>query len=724
MAHEEPVTLKDIRVEYADAREALNPLLDGFDEKESMLVSKLSDSLSPGFKSRVTDSRLSTIILERAARVMAQVPTGNVQALTSKDKGKSALMQLAHSRYIIPNANAQFDHLTKMRMWDLYSMVYGVMPMLYDYSITPSYVGPDSWLLPIRNWLPQPGKLSIEDADYCFVDTMVSASSLKGLNTEVWNGGALRKLLDEVEKGGTAKTSLEARTRSVIESSREHDIKGGKGKAAQVRLTTRYEGGKDGYWVTFAPDFQSDTDEPLRRIKNPHKNGRIPIVLKHCFPLIDSIYGLGDFERGKTLQFAMDSLINLYLDGVKMSIFPPVLMTQNGYIASSIKYQPGAKWLMKEPNAISQLQLSPQGLNTFQATYGFMTGAMLNQNGTTDTAVTSETSADGSYGRTPQALKMQQARESSRDNWDRFMMEKSLEKLYEAQINLLANNQESPINLHIFDAEIKQIEEAGLTDVAEIFESGKAGRVTLTKKLLGGCEYKYILDASTTAQKDQAAEHSTLAEVINAITTMPTLLPAMQAEGMELKVGELFKRFIISAGVPDWEKIIVKQEQQEPLPSSGQIDPATGQPMAPMPQEGNGAPSPEQMAQILSGAPAEAPAPVEEPANPGMEFVMKHFAELPEDAKKAVLAGFKLPTGGTSPRGTDQMIKSANAAMSAMSTAAQNDENGNGIPDAEEEAPLPGTLMNGTDLEALANSEDPEVAAFARALMEEGALRG
>ncbi len=71
---------KQIDKDYSADKDAIRTVVDTFDEKESMLISKVEDSLS--FKSKVTDSRLSTIIWERAGRVMGQMPSGVVKALT------------------------------------------------------------------------------------------------------------------------------------------------------------------------------------------------------------------------------------------------------------------------------------------------------------------------------------------------------------------------------------------------------------------------------------------------------------------------------------------------------------------------------------------------------------------------------------------------------------------------------------------------------------------
>lgn len=573
-------TEKDVQhvlsTQYREAFDAQTPLLQSWDDKESMLISKLNDSSSPNFKSRVTDSRLSTIVFDRAGRVMSQLPTGSVHALTKADLGKSALMNLVLTKYIQPNANAQFNHLTKMRMWDLYSLVYGVQPMLYDYSVTNSYIGPESWLVPIRNWFPQPGKLSIEDSDYTFIENMVSVSWLQDRKGGSWDQENLQFVIDQAKKGGKSKTSLEFRKRSMTERQREWNTPGGKGPAAQVRLVTKYEAGPDGHWLTFCPDFDNKV---VRDIENPHKNGRIPVVLKHCFPLIDSIYGLGDFERGKTLQFAMDSLINLYLDGVKMSIFPPLEINAEQVIASSIKYQPGAKWMVKSPDAVKHFEGNPQGMQTFNSTYQFLVGAMQAQNGTTDTSVSKADEGDPTLGKTPQALAMMKERESARDSWDRYMMETSLKNLYERMINLVSTNQEKPINLHIFDAEIKDLQRAGLEDVMEVFDSGKAGRISITKNGgkgkngkygLGGCEYCYQIEIGSTMESDQLAEHQNLKELLELYMKDPMLAYQLQQDGKKFNLGNTFERYVQTSGVPDVDLIISSIDQKTAEASAGQ----------------------------------------------------------------------------------------------------------------------------------------------------------
>ena len=151
-------------------------------------------------------------------------------------------------------------------------------------------------------------------------------------------------------------------------------------------------------------------------------NGKIPVVVKHSIPLIDRFIGLGDVERGQTLQYAINSLWNLYLDGIKFSIFPPKLVNLVNVVPSTIKNQPAANWVVKDiNNAIREFQISPQGINSFQATYPTLIASLMNLAGTTDTTISA--TADPGLGKTPQAIAFLNARQNARDTFDRDMQD-------------------------------------------------------------------------------------------------------------------------------------------------------------------------------------------------------------------------------------------------------------------------------------------------------------
>lgn len=552
--------------QFSEADRAIETVRTTWDEKERLFFGKPDKTM--GNKSQVFDPRLSSIAIERSARVMAQNPTGKAMAISKDDKGKNFLMNLIIDKYVVPNANSQFDLLTKFRLLDLYSLIYGVSFGLVDWVVSDEYTGPDFWLLPIRSVRFQPGVVSPYEADWVLVDSWVTRDWIKERNKDTWN---TEKLLDLTrDSAGQKKSEIDSKYRSVREEEFDTDTGTDKNNPS-ILLRTRYE--RD-TWTTYAPDFPDAG--VLREIDNPHENGELPVVAKYCFPLIDNIYGMGEFERGKSLQLAINSLINLYLDGVKMSLFPPVMIDPNGVVASSIKMGAGEKWLLTgSGEAPVPFQTSPQGINTFQSTYSFLVGSLLNQAGTTDTAVSE--SVDPGMGKTPQALKMQSQREGSRDSWDRFQMEQTLERIFYKFVCLIVKKQEKPITLRMFSEEIREIEEK-YPDVLELIDRkmyGERGEISIKPGSYKGIKFDYEIVPSSTLKVSELEQNQALTQMLELVMKSPQLIQAAAQEGKTIKIGELFKQWVISSGVQDWDKIITEGEpdqemgmpQEQPIPS-------------------------------------------------------------------------------------------------------------------------------------------------------------
>ena len=573
MAKQSPKSsLSDEMTELVDLRtQSFNSLVqvrNTWTDKESLLIAQNADSFSKNStRSRVTDAHISTLVFERAARVAAQLPSGKVYALNNKEDGADDLMNIVLQKYIVPNANSGGDLLTKLRMSGIYASVYGIQPILYDYRIDDEYIGPDAYLIPVRHFYPQPGKNSMQDSDWAMVSTIVSVRWLEQRikNSKTWNKQNVQDLIDKAKQGSAPSYNRDGNKRSVIEISRETGTPMvGKGKAARIELITKYERGRDGRWLTYAVDYPDCGI--LRDIPNPHKSGKIPIVVRQCFPLVDSIWGLGDFERGMSLQKAKDSLINLYLDAVKLSIFPPIKMDLSAVTPSTIRQEAGARWLMKDLNAIQPYETNPQGLQTFQSTYQFLTGGLLNQFGTTDTNATARSSGDTAFGKTPEALQMLQSRESARDNWDRFMLEKCVEELYDGMINLLGENQEKPINFHLFDDDIEDIMQSFDIDTVDKFMkpiNSKVAKVSIPKSIIGG-KYKFQVDANSSTTDDQKGQVQALQTIMTMYMQGKQVIDqSMQVEGMEFNLAQAFKQFVINSGVNDWDSIVEELNDDE-----------------------------------------------------------------------------------------------------------------------------------------------------------------
>lgn len=548
-------------LERKDAAELyLNTKRSLWDEYENIFFGKPFDQGSQNAKSKVFDHKLSTLVLDRAARVMAQIQTGKVKAISKNDEGASRLMNLIHDKYVIPNAKSQFDFLTKCRMVDLYSNVYGAFFVMVDWDVRSNgYAGPDMWLIPIRDVFPQVGATSVEDSDYIIVRTWQPLSWFKD-NRKNKQFKNMSKVINTLAQKPGDKQSKDTKATS----QREQDAYPSSSQEARgqgyYEILSMYEKDK---WV----DYVTAADTEIRERKNPHEDNELPVVAKYSIPLIDDFMGIGDFERGKSMQYATNSLWNMYLDSVKVSIFPPTLINKDSIAdQSSIKWGAAARWLMKNNagglgNAAQVLPLSPQGTNTFNNVYQVVTSSLLNMFGTSDTAVSDK--VDPGFGKTPQALKMQAARENARDNVDRFYMEQFLTSVGKKFVNLMSKKQASAVKIRMFDEEIQELA-TQFPEIEQMFDQ-KTGKLSIEKSKTGSIIYDYEVVPGSTYAVDQQQQQQNLMTFLNLLMqnaqmgqngiTSPMIM-ALEKEGKTAQLGELITRILSNSGITDWDKII------------------------------------------------------------------------------------------------------------------------------------------------------------------------
>lgn len=555
MQEKEDSQLLDECIDHqAQSAKMLETVSSTWDEKEAMLIGKLEDSLSKKAKSKIFDPRLSTIVFERASRVMAQNPKGKAMAVSSDDIGKNALMNL-YLKHIVSKDNEQFSHLVKLRMLDLYSLVYGSMFGLVSWRVNMKngYIGPSTYIIPIRDAFPQPGIRNVNDADWFNVRTWLSVDALKNVDGEVWKKDNIASLIEQLkkEKSEGDKPKDGKNDRSYVERT-YYPSNTGDAVFPRLEVFTEYRGDK---WITWTPQrTNSKTSKPfiLRVLNDPYPEEMLPIVAKHCFPLIDSPISLGEFERGKTLQYAINSLINLYFDGVKYSIFPPLAINADKVVPSSIKWGAGERWFMENPNVdVQPVALSPRGIDTFNSTYGFLLSALYNQSGSSEVSPTGKT--DSSLGKTPQAIRFQANKESARDNWDKMMVEETVREIYTRFIALATSKLESSVAIRLFGPEIEEIKKTN-PDVVELFKSGR-GQVNISKKAIAG-QYDFELETGSTMAPNLEGEREDITDILKSVLENGAIQQSLAAENQQVNVGELFRRWLTVKGIKDVDKII------------------------------------------------------------------------------------------------------------------------------------------------------------------------
>ena len=598
---EQRKTLEDSMEAEESSYSWLSTVRNSWDDKESMLLgTKPTDALSKKASAKVFNPTLATMIIERSSRVMAQAPVGTAFAVSKDDVGKNMLMNLL-LKYFTNHANEEGSLVLKFRQMNMYSHVYGTMFGLVPWRINRQngYIGPELLPINMRDVRPQPGRRTIDKSDRFGIRSVVSLNWLQQQDKGAWmNIDKLATEMKAAKDGGESARTNSKDTKSFVERERYPSV-GGDSGFPDIEIFTDYQHDK---WVTWAPRFKDvDSSHPhiLRVVKNPYIKGYLPVVGKHALPLLDSLIGLGDFERGKTLQFAMNSLINLYLDGVKYSIFPPLHINLDEVDPSSIVWQAGGKWFMQKPNESVQPMTmhSSEWLNTFQSTYGFLSSAIQNLSGST--SVAQPEGVEPGLGKTPSAIKQYGISQTARDEWDRFMMEETISQVYERWISLITNKLEVPITMRVFGPEVKDLKKQFPDEnVLEIFKSGDRGNLKVDKSWLtdGNPEedpnweptrYDFDLETGSTISKNTIDEGEAASSMIKDFIDAPALLQQVQRKGKDIDFAELYKRRMIGNGIKDWDKILTPgaPQPQQQMDESGnpipQLD-ANGQPL---PQE-------------------------------------------------------------------------------------------------------------------------------------------
>ena len=364
--------------EAEDHQSKSKSYLDDFREPwmdyESIMIASHREAMQN--QNKVYDPRLGTIELERTARVMSQRPSGKVRPVSDDDMGKAQLMNLLLG-YQMDNADEQFSMLIKLRMLSLWSRVYGAMFAITPWRITDDYIGPELNILSIWDSFPQPN-VQVTDAEWFVQRAYVSVAWLLQQDSDVWDMAEIQSMAHEMKREGDEGDI------------KQHGDEGGEieqemypsqfGDSAFPRVKTYTEFRKD-KWITWTPKrVNSKHSKPriLRVVKREDK--RLPVVNKQFIPTLVGPIGIGPFQRGKSLQFAANQLINLHLSGVKSSVFPEMMVNPKTAVLSTLKYGSAEKWFMNNPGVdVQPVTKSTEAINVFNSSYGMLIGAMLKQ---------------------------------------------------------------------------------------------------------------------------------------------------------------------------------------------------------------------------------------------------------------------------------------------------------------------------------------------------------
>jgi hypothetical protein len=620
----EPNELKDT---YFEAERVAKDWMKPFVEYERIAGNKLSKLLGKNMP-KVNDGSLAASLLETPMNVLPSMQPGKFISTGKKTAWYNEVANIIWKTKIVPNANTQAAFFDKEQIALYRALKYGAQPRYNFFVSTENYTGSD-WSLPyIKNVKLEPGKFSVEDCDYVFLDIYYTKLQLKRLiqqqkdevkkaKTEgyepdtTWNVDILQKLAD------MAMTSKEYEEQNINERDKKVFSSG-------IKTTTCFQRGVDAPFYMFSKHLEPG--ELLREWKNPDPTGDLPITMQYCYENLESPYGIGRVELAGPTQNVLDYMTQAHVLATQLGLQPakkisgPIDTANMGSIVNA----PDALWVLGQAQ-IDLVQSTSPVYTQFPANFGLYKSQLQTLQGRTDGSVSAE-SGNPSYSKTPQGLKQQEARTNSQDNYLRGKADSASAKMAEKMMNVHMAKMQGADILDIVEEDAIKLKAAGFFDDNPMTPEPGVNEIPIIYDDIRDT-FKFEYDPRPESDED---EKNRLLELLDIYASNPNLPALLQQDGYKFGIGEVFKGIVASSGVLN-DRVLTKLDETNGNTTDGsqEIDPVTGQPIQPEVDPNTGQPivAQEPPQEQANDAGAEGPEQMEAtPVDPAdVQAVMKEY---------------------------------------------------------------------------------------------------
>jgi hypothetical protein len=564
----------ELQESYSEAEKKALDWYKPFDEYERIANNKLSKKLGKNMP-RVNDGSLAASLLETPMLVLPSMQPGKFISQGQKKPWLNEIANIIWRDKIVPNASTQATFFDKEQMALYRALKYGAQPRYNFFVSSERYTGSD-WSLPyIRNVKLEPGKFSVDDCDYVFLDIYYTKHQLKNIIEQqkdeikrakaegrkpdtTWNVDALKRLAD------MGMTSKEMEEQNINE--REKQV-----SASGIKVTACFQRGVGAPFYLFSKHLPDK--ECLREWKNPDPTGDLPITMQYCYETLESPIGIGRVELAGPTQNVLDYMTQAHVLATQIGLQPPKKLS--GAIdqtnLNSLTFTPDAIWQTGTAD-VDIVQTATSVYSQFPANFGLYKAQLQNLQGRTDGSVSSE-SGDPGFSKTQAGVKMQESRTNAQDNYLRNKADTAAAKMAEKMMNVHMANMSGADILDIAKEDLERLTKAGyFDDNPETPEPSITELPVIYEELQD--TFKFEFDPRPETDED---DKNRWVELINIATSNPNLIPAMQASGYEFNLGEAFKKVIAASGADGWDKVLVELNPE---------DMAAQQMPGEMPQEG------------------------------------------------------------------------------------------------------------------------------------------
>lgn len=542
---------------YGPSKDHTEKLIEPFPEFSRIARNKPHPDIPKAYP-KTTDGTAASIIIKSPRRAIQQLPTGVVSAV-DENSPWPILAEFVYLEKILPNANAEYVLIHKCWMTMEAGETFGgaavYTPMLYkDGELLPDYIVV-SW----RDVFIQPGKKSASDSNYLFMRTWWQESDVDQLideekerrrkakeeNAEYepsWDLEALEEIKDAI-------ISKDDKAQNEAEQERSLDPSG-------IEIVTGFQVGVGATFYTFNPA----TEKIVRRKQNKDPRGKI--TLDWYFYDTDGANPLGRsvLELIGPLQNLIDGDMQAYQYNRAIALQPTTNVYGN-VNERRLNFGPNALNKIPDPNArIEVMNIDTTALREYPSLYGLQKSQMLNLVNSPDTSISAEVGNPG-FGKTPQALKTQQAQLSIDDNALRKGFEAFFEAWSETAINLYFAERSGVEKMQLDDEtaeKLRTLERDGHSlDGVELDENDVA---TIDFSKAQGV-LKFKIDASTTKVNSEAAQLDALKTLIQTLDSSQSL---NQVVPIKKKLAA-WNAIVANSGIDGLDDLKVTEEEMEEM---------------------------------------------------------------------------------------------------------------------------------------------------------------
>lgn len=554
MIYLKPEELKDA---YYEAEKASQDWFKPFNEYERIAGNKLSKTLGKNMP-RVNDGSLAASLIETPMNVLPDMQSGKFKSLGRKKDWIDEIANIIWKTKIVPNANTQASFFDKEQIALYRALKYGAQPRYNFFVNTENYTGSD-WSLPyIRNLKLEPGKFSVDDCDYVFLDIYFTKMQIQriiekaGKDEGGWKVKELKKLAD------MSMTQKEMEDQNINERDKQINASG-------IKVTACFNRGIGAPFYMFSKHLEAGVT--LREWKNPDPTGDLPITMQYCFENLENPYGIGRVELAGPTQNVLDYMTQAHVLATQLGLQPITTVSGPTDTANlnSFTHTPNALWMLGNAQVDIKDNTS-KVYSQFPANFGLYKSQLQTLQGRTDGSVSAE-SGNPSFSKTSKGVAQQQERTNSQDNYLRNKADTASAKMAQKMMNVHMAQMKGADILDIVQEDLDRLTQLGYIDDNPNTPPPSANELPILYEDLKDT-WRFEFDPRPEADDE---EKNRWLELIDIATSNPNVIPALQQSGWNFDLGEAFKKVINASGTQDSEKVLTQMEQP-------QVD-MTGQPM-------------------------------------------------------------------------------------------------------------------------------------------------